>query len=145
MEPVAADVMLPPTAIAALLPDTTVREALEQMLQSKARALPISEGPRVEGVVTLADLARCVHSNRGAPSISRVDTLMRPPASVAPDTPLSAVRALMARESTELLVVTSRNGETAGYISTESALAAEPGRPETGGGRPTMRVPCAPV
>jgi CBS domain-containing protein len=127
----AGDVMTPLGALTTLAPGTTVHQAIGEMLQADADALLVCDGEQVAGVVTLADLARCIHNSRGALSIERVGTLMRPPAAVGMAAPLPTVRALMAEEGTGLVAVTGPGGLTVGCVTAQSLLAREPGGRDT--------------
>jgi predicted transcriptional regulator len=104
-----------------------VHQALGQVLQADAHALLVCDEEQVVGVVTLADMARCIHDSRVVLSIERVETLVRPPAAVGMTAPLSVVRALMAREGTGLVAVTGPGGMIVGCVINQSLLAHEPG------------------
>jgi CBS domain-containing protein len=122
----AREVMLPLSAIPVLTPDTTVHEALEEMLRSGARALPVRDGPDVAGVVTLADLALRMHRAYGAPSIQRVGTLMHQPSAVPSDMPTTAVMSIAAEDQAGLLIVTRADGTPVGYLTHQALLNRTP-------------------
>jgi CBS domain-containing protein/tetratricopeptide (TPR) repeat protein len=125
-DPTASDVMTPLASLATLAPATTVHQAMGQALEADALALLVCDDQQAVGVVTLADLARCMHDSRGVISIERVETLMRPPAAVGMTAPLSVVRTLMARQGTSLVAVTGPGGMTVGCITAQALLASEP-------------------
>jgi CBS domain-containing protein len=135
-EETAADTMLPLAAVPGIAPEATVYEALDQMLRSGAKSLPVIEGAEVTGVVTLAHLAQSLHEAKGTPSIQRVKTLMQPPVTVAASMPASEVMAVAARTQAGLLVVTSSDGEPTGYLTPEMILARAPGSSDDSQSRP---------
>ncbi len=140
-ERTAREVMVPVGSVTALTPDTTVHEALEQILLSGIQALPVHDGAEVARVVTLADLARRIYGSRGVPSIERIETLIRPAAAVAMDASGPAVRNAMAHGGTGMVIVTGPDGETAGYITAESLLAGEPSTAPASHGPARFQVP----
>jgi CBS domain-containing protein len=135
----AADMMLPLASVPAAAPGATLHEAMEQVLESGVRTLPVTEDADVVGVVTLADLAQAMHQARGLPSIQRVETLMQPPVTVPVDMPASAVMATAARSQAGLLVVTGPDGTPAGYLTPESLLTGMPGTVHDRESRPQSR------
>jgi len=140
-ERTAREVMVPVGSVTALTPDTTVHEALEQILLSGIQALPVHDGAEVARVVTLADLARRIYGSRGVPSIERIETLIRPAAAVAMDASGPAVRNAMAHGGTGMVIVTGPGGETVGYITAESLLAGEPSTAPASHGPARFQVP----
>jgi CBS domain-containing protein len=131
-EETAADVMLLPESVSTLTLGTTVHDALEQMVRSGARALPVHDRVGVAGVITLADIAGYLYQARGLPSIQRVETLMQPPTVVPGDMPLSEVMTAAASDVTGLLIVTGEDGTPAGYLTHETLLAHAPSSAKTG-------------
>src|SRR5262249_3828233 len=123
----ASDVMLPCTAAAQAESAWTVHQAIQAMMESGRYALPVVDESRVTGIVTLAGLARSLQADRGAPSIRRVVSVMRPPAVVALDTPVSEVRAILAADEDTLVVVCGPRGNLAGVVTARGLLAHEPG------------------
>jgi CBS domain-containing protein/tetratricopeptide (TPR) repeat protein len=142
-EPVVANVMLPPSEVPACSPDTTVAQALEQLVQSGTQALPVCEMTRVTGIVTLADLARHISGHQGVPSATEtVRALMRPAAIVPPGTPLSAIAKAIADDG--IIVVSGSGDQPDGYLTAESLLTQAP--PGTGArpaspGRSPLLIP----
>lgn len=118
----AGDVMLPLTEVPSCDPDTTVNEALERLLGSQAAALLVMDGPSVAGLITLADTARCLHQNRGMPSIQRAETLMRPAVTIPADMPVADAVTAAAPNPSGPLVVTGPDGTAAGYLTLETLL-----------------------
>ena len=87
----AGDIMIALSSVPVCSPDTTVRDALGQMLASGEQTLPVlDEAEVVIGVVTIASLARAVVQTRGLPSIQLVETLLQPYTAVTADTPAAA-------------------------------------------------------
>jgi CBS domain-containing protein/tetratricopeptide (TPR) repeat protein len=124
-EPVVANVMLPPSEVPACSPDTTVAQALEQLVQSGTQALPVCEMTQVTGIVTLADLARHISSHQGVPSATEtIRALMRPPAIVPPSTPLPAIAKAIADDG--IIVVSGSGDQPDGYLTAESLLTQAP-------------------
>lgn len=123
----AGDVMLPLPEVPALAPDATVHEALEQVLRSGARAMPVREGGQVAGVIVLADLAQIVYQAPGMPSIQRVATLMRPATTVPAGMPLDMARPAAASDPAGFLVVVRPDGSAAGYLTPEVLLSSPAG------------------
>jgi CBS domain-containing protein len=124
-EPIVADVMLPPSEVPVCLPDTTLMEALEWVVQSGAQALPVCELSRVVGVVTLADLARHISDHLGVPSAAEtVKALMRPATIVPADTPLSAIAQAIADDG--IIVISGSDDRPVGYLTAESVLTQTP-------------------
>jgi len=155
-DPTAGDVMIPFASLTTLAQATTLHQAVEQILQVGANALLVRDEDQMVGVVTLADLARTQRSSR-ALSIERAQMLICAAATVGMTAPLSAVRAVMAREPAGLVAVTGPRGMTVGYITARSLLAGaqdgmDTSRPEQYGrfvpllraGNATAEV-CAPV
>jgi CBS domain-containing protein len=126
-EETATDVMLPLELVSTITPGSTVHDALEQMVRSGARALPVHDGADVAGVITLADIAEHMHRAQGLPSIQRVTTLMRPPVTVPAEMPLPAVMTTAASNPAGLLIVITQDGAPAGYLTHETLLARAPG------------------
>jgi CBS domain-containing protein len=120
----AEDVMLPLPAVPALAPGTTVHQALDQMLQSGVRAMPVGESGRVAGVIVLADLAQLVYQAPGMPSIRRVETLMRPATTVPDGMPLDKARSAAAGDTAGFLVVVRPDGSAVGYLTPEVLLSS---------------------
>lgn len=141
-EPIAADVMLPPSEVPECRPDTTLIEALERLVQSGAQALPVCEMSRVAGIVTLADLARHINDHLGVPSATEtVKVLMRPATIVPADTPLSAIAQALADDG---IIVVSGSGERpVGYVTAESVLTQTPLASDhpVGQDRPPLLIP----
>jgi hypothetical protein len=79
----------------------------------------------VQGVVTLTDLARCIHDSRGAPTIERIETVMQAPVAVELTASFSKVRSLIAHWGPTLIAVTSPTGATVGDITFQEILAHE--------------------
>lgn len=138
-EETAADVMLPVESVSAITPDTTVHDALEHILRSGAKALPVLDRSDVTGVVALSDIAEHMHRTRGLPSILRVETLMHPPVTVTADTPLPDVMTVAASDPAGLLVVTSEDGMPTGYLTHEVLLARAPATKQDGNRQPANR------
>jgi CBS domain-containing protein len=126
-EVTAADIMISAESISTITPDTTVHDALEHIVRSGAKALPVHDRSYVAGIIALSDIAEHIYRARGLPSIQRIETLMRPPVTVAADTPLSEVMTVAASDPAGLLVVTSEDGTPAGYLTHEALLAHAPG------------------
>jgi len=123
-EPVVAATMLPPSEVAECRPDTTVIEALERLVQSGTQALPVCEGFRVVGIVTLADLARHISDLQGVqPRAETVKALMRSATIVPADTPLSAIAQAIADDG--IIVVSGTDDRPAGYLTAESLLLTQ--------------------
>lgn len=123
----AADAMIPLSQIPSCTPDTTVHEALEQMLRARAKALPVRDGPGVSGVITLADLAGRIYQARGLPTIQRVETLMQPPTKVAAGTPVTIAMAAAVSSQSGLLIVIDDDGTAIGCLTPETLLALTSG------------------
>jgi CBS domain-containing protein len=138
-EETAADVMLPPEAINTITPGTTVHDALEQMVYSGVRALPVHDSAGVVGVITLADIAGHLHRARVLQSIQRVETLMQPPTEIPAGMPLSEVMTAAASDTTGLLIITGEDGMPAGYLTHEALLARAPSAGEGGNSQPATR------
>lgn len=125
-EPTASDIMTPLTSLTTLAPGTTVHHAIGQMLQSGADALLVcDEGHQVQGMVTLPDLARCIHDSRGALTIERIETVMQSPVAVELTASLSEVRCLIVHSGPTLIAVNSPTGTTVGGITFQEVLAHE--------------------
>lgn len=136
-EPIAADMMLPPSEVPECRPDTTLIEALEQLVQSGTQALPVCEMSRVVGIVRLADLARHINDHPGVPPAT-VKALMRPATIVPAGTPLSAITRPIADDG--IIVVSGSGDRPAGYLTAESILTQAP-RPAAGGRPPAQDRP----
>jgi CBS domain-containing protein len=125
-EPTAGEIMTPLMSLTTLAPGTTVHHAIGQMLQSGADALLVcDEGHQVQGVVTLTDLARCIHDSRGVLTIARIETVMQSPVAVELTASFSEVRSLIADSGPTLIAVTSPTGATVGGITFQEVLAHE--------------------
>jgi CBS domain-containing protein len=144
-EPTAGEVMTPLASLTTLAPATTVHQAVEEMLQASAHAMPVCDEDQLVGVVTLADLARRIQDSRGVLSIERVQTVVHSAATVGMTAPLSMVRALMARELTGLIAVTGPGGMIVGCITAQSLLADEAGTGNSDTGRPEQPSTLVPL
>jgi CBS domain-containing protein len=124
-KPVVADIMLPPSEVPDCRPDTTVIEALEQLVQSGTQALPVCEASRVVGIVTLANLATNISDRQGTLSVAgTIRTLMRPATIVPPGTPLPEIAQAIATDG--IIVVSGPSDRPAGYLTAESVLTQAP-------------------
>lgn len=133
------------TPAVCVLPDVPVRMALGLMERRKVRRLPVVEGGKLVGIVTLSDLLKVVNRSDGVPSnhdlpIERVMT--KNPVSVTTDDSLEVAARLMIRRKVSGLPVLL-GGRVRGVI-TESdlfrALAGIMGFGELHG-RVSMRLP----
>lgn len=131
--------MLPVESVSAITPQTTVHDALEHIVRSGVKALPVCDRSDVAGVIALSDIAEHMHRARGLPSIQRVETLMHPPVTVAADTPLPDVMTVAASDPAGLLVVTGEDGTPTGYLTHEALLARAPLTKQDGNRQPATR------
>lgn len=106
----------------AVLPTTRVPEAYALMEERRVRRLPVVEGGKLVGIVTLGDLRR-VNADVGSPEAAkmRVEAVMtRDPYTVAPETTLRDAAKVMLKHKVSGLPV-MRGDEVVGMI-TESDI-----------------------
>ena len=125
---IASDVMTQPVFV--VTPQDTVAHARNLMLKHKISRLPIMEGTRLTGIITKKDIAYRLRQTdpvwRRRP-IDRipVHVLMVPdPVSVAPDTPIRDVAALMQSRDISGLPVVDK-GALAGIVTKSDLMKSE--------------------
>lgn len=105
-------------------PDVTCEAALERMVKTRQRALPICIGPRLLGLVTLADFAKL---GRRAADRAYVMAIMTPAerlVTLSEDVPALEAFKLLAESGYRQLPVLNAAGGLAGFIGHETVARA---------------------
>lgn len=66
------------TRLVTVSPEDSVGRAMDVMAQNKVRRLPVTEGKRVVGMLSLADVARATTSERLSETVSEISQPHRP-------------------------------------------------------------------
>jgi CBS domain-containing protein len=128
-----------------VLPDVPVRMALGLMERRKVRRLPVVEGGKLVGIVTLSDLLKVVNRSDGIPSgvdLPIQQVMTKDPVTVTTDDPLEVAARLMIRRKISGLPVLLES-RVQGVITESDLFRAMAGIMGFGElhGRVSMRLP----
>jgi len=102
--------------------DMTADAALQAMLRTGSRALPVMLGEKLLGIVSLDDIGKVAPDELSKTYVTAIMTREDDLAPVAPDMPATEALQLLARSGHDQLPVIARNGQLVGFITQESVL-----------------------
>lgn len=102
--------------------DVTADAALQTMLRTGSRALPVMLGESLLGIVSLDDIGKVAPDELSRTYVTAIMTREADLSAVAPETPATEALQLLARSGHDQLPVVSRNGQLVGFITQESIL-----------------------
>lgn len=102
--------------------DMTAEAALQAMLRTGSRALPVMFGEKLVGIVSLDDIGKVAPEDLSKTYVTAIMTREAEFAPVSPETPATEALQLLARSGHDQLPVIARNGELVGFITQESIL-----------------------
>lgn len=102
--------------------DTTADAALQTMLRTGSRALPVMLGDSLLGIVALDDIGKVPPDELARTYVTAIMTREADLQPVAPETPATEALQLLAASGHDQLPVVDRNGQLAGFITQESIL-----------------------
>jgi Zn-dependent protease/CBS domain-containing protein len=102
--------------------DTTAEGALQTMLRTGGRALPVMLGESLLGIVSLDDIGKVPPEELGRTYVTAIMTRESELKSVSPETPATEALQLLARSGHDQLPVVARGGQLVGFITQESIL-----------------------
>ena len=102
--------------------DMTAEAALQTMLRTGSRALPVMFGEKLVGIVSLDDIGKVAPEELSKTYVTAIMTRETELAPVAPETPATEALQLLARSGHDQLPVIGRNGQLVGFITQESIL-----------------------
>lgn len=116
-------------AVETVKPKVAASEAKTRMRQKKIHHLVVTDGAKLEGIVSERDL--------GGPKLPKIlgkwtvgDLMTSPVLTVTTRTPVRRAAALMKGQSVGSLVVTSANGKVAGIVTVSDLLTLLARKPE---------------
>jgi len=102
--------------------DTTADIALQTMLRTGNRALPVMLGDSLLGIVGLDDIGKVASDELGRTYVTAIMTREGELHPVSPETPATEALQLLAKSGHDQLPVVGRNGQLVGFITQESVL-----------------------
>jgi Zn-dependent protease/CBS domain-containing protein len=102
--------------------DTTADVALQMMLRTGTRALPVMLGEALLGIVALDDIGKVAPDELPRTYVTAIMTRETDLKSVTPETPATEALQLLARSGYEQMPVVNRNGQLVWFITQESIL-----------------------
>lgn len=102
--------------------DTTADAALQTMLRTGSRALPVMLGETLLGIVSLDDIGKIAPDELNRTYVTAIMTRESELHAVSPETPATEALQLLARSGHDQLPVVARNGQLVGFITQESIL-----------------------
>jgi len=102
--------------------DTMADVALQTMLRTGNRALPVMLGESLLGIVALDDIGKVPPEELSRTYVTAIMTRETDLEPVAPETPATEALQLLARSGHDQLPVVGRNGQLVGFITQESIL-----------------------
>lgn len=123
----------------AIEPDITCEAALEQMVKTRQRALPVVIGPRLLGMVTLADFAKLGRRSGDSAYVTAIMTPADRLLTLAEDLPALEAFKVLAQSGYRQLPVLDAQGRLVGFIGHETvARALAFGLERTGAAGPAL-------
>ncbi|MGH7715740.1 MAG: CBS domain-containing protein, partial [Vulcanimicrobiaceae bacterium] len=102
--------------------DMTAEAALQVMLRTGSRALPVMFGEKLVGIISLDDIGKIAPEELSKTYVTAIMTRETDLAPVSPETPATEALQLLAHSGHDQLPVISRNGQLIGFITQESIL-----------------------
>ena len=102
--------------------DMTAEAALQSMLRTGSRALPVMFGEKLVGIVSLEDIGKVAPDELSKTYVTAIMTRETELVPVAPETPATEALQLLARSGHDQLPVIAKNGQLVGFITQESVL-----------------------
>jgi tRNA nucleotidyltransferase (CCA-adding enzyme) len=124
----AAEIMTTP--VRTVLPGVSMDEASRIMIRYGLDGLLVAENDKVEGVISRRDIDQATHHKLGHAPV--VGFMSRPVISIAPDTPLGEIQAIMVSQDIGRLAVMDERGKLVGLVSRNDVLEKLFGRELSG-------------
>jgi len=102
--------------------DMTAEAALQTMLRTSSRALPVMFGEKLVGIVSLDDIGKVAPDDLSKTYVTAIMTREAELTPVSPEMPATDALQLLARSGHDQLPVIARNGQLVGFITQESVL-----------------------
>lgn len=102
--------------------DMTVEAALQMILRTGSRALPVMLGDSLLGIVSLDDIGKIPPEELGRTYVTAIMTRASDLTTVSPETPAIDAMQILAKSGHEQLPVVARDGKLLGFITQESVL-----------------------
>jgi Zn-dependent protease len=102
--------------------DATADAALQTMLRTSSRALPVMFGEKLVGIVSLDDIGKVAPDDLSKTYVTAIMTRETELTPVSPETPATEALQLLARSGHDQLPVMDRSGQLVGFITQESVL-----------------------
>jgi len=110
------DVMVPKGKLVYTTPDTTVKEAVKQMVKRNVGSILIIENDKLVGIFTERDLMKMVAEDK--PVYTAIgDVMTRNPVSLRPDDPLSKAALIMSERGFRHIPIVDDEGKLVGIVS----------------------------
>ena len=110
------EVMVPKGRLVYTTPDTTVKEAVKQMVKKNVGSILIVENDKLVGIFTERDLMKMVAENK--PVYTAIgDVMTRDPVSLKPDDPLSKAALIMSERGFRHIPIVDDEGKLVGIVS----------------------------
>ncbi|MBV8602711.1 MAG: site-2 protease family protein [Candidatus Eremiobacteraeota bacterium] len=110
------------TAGTPIAADATAEQALQTMLRSGNRALPVMLGDSLLGMVTLDDIGKVPPEELARTYVTAIMTRADDLTTVAPETPAIEAMHVLAKGGLEQLPVVGAGGNLVGFLTQESVL-----------------------
>lgn len=121
----AHDVMTHRTNIVAVEANTTLRDALDFMLDERYSRFPVYEESidNITGILFLKDAMRfLIRKQYGAWKIKDIPELLRPPVFIPETRNISSLFQVMRKKKLQMVIVADEYGQTAGLVAMEDIL-----------------------
>ena len=105
-----------------IAPDTTAEAALQTILRTGSRALPVMLGDSLLGIVALDDLGKVAPEELARTYVTAIMTRENDLPTVTPETPATEAMQILAQSSREQIPVMSGAGQLVGFITQENIL-----------------------
>ncbi len=110
------EVMVPKGRLVYTTPDTTVKEAVKQMVKKNVGSILIVENDKLVGIFTERDLMKMVAEDK--PVYTAIgDVMTRDPVSLKPDDPLSKAALIMSERGFRHIPIVDDEGKLVGIVS----------------------------
>jgi len=110
------EVMVPKGKLVYTTPDTTVKEAVKQMVKRNVGSILIVENDKLVGIFTERDLMKMVAEDK--PVYTAIgDVMTKDPVSLRPDDPLSKAALIMSERGFRHIPIVDDEGKLVGIIS----------------------------
>jgi putative hemolysin len=120
----ANEIMTPRTAIEAVAIDSTLREALDLIIEEKYSRLPVYRGQidNIEGMIYVRDVLQFWRDGKEAEKIENLPDLLRPVNFVPETKPISQLLKEMQTARVQMAIVVDEYGGVAGLVTIEDII-----------------------